>query len=76
MCAKKIIEAQANKEKEKVKKSGREVFLNNTTLIQSDMTSSQKLETLLPRWMKACVKIWMILISRMTVMILTGKLVL
>merc|ERR1712241_473123 len=37
MYAKKSVEAQAKKEKEKVKKSGRELFMTDTTLIQSDV---------------------------------------
>jgi len=37
MFAKKSVEAQAKKEKEKVKKSGRELFMFDTTLIQSDV---------------------------------------
>lgn len=37
MFAKKSVEAQAKKEKEKVKKSGRELFMTDTTLNQSDV---------------------------------------
>ena len=49
MCAKKSVEAQAKKDKETLKKSGRELFLNDTTLLQSDVISLQKLEMLLSR---------------------------